>query len=220
MWRTLRNHLTILTSLLVLTAVPAMAIHGLCANYYLYDGYYLEDFTFSDPDYSWGFSRLDPAIHFGSSQEAYDENNGNGPGFDWEPFGPGAGAFGVQWDGYITIPDGQAVYLGTESDDGSYVFLDGNLIVDNGGEHFPTYEWSSNMIDPGTYRFTTYLFCNALTPPLDKSGIDLWWSLEQDVVDDSGWVPDEWFDPVPEPTSLALLMMGLGAAALARRRRK
>ncbi len=207
-------------ALLCLVPGPAEAIHGLIGSYYTYDGGYLEDFSFSDPGYHHAFDRLDPALSFGWSEEHYSQNNGNGWGFDWEPYGPDAGAFGVRWDGYINIPEGPALYLGTESDDGSYVHIDDALFVDNGGQHWPWFRWSDTVLEPGRYRITTYLFVNDLVPPIDKSGIDLWWSVEQGVVDDSGWVPSDWLDPVPEPSSLALLLAGLGGAALARRRRR
>jgi choline-sulfatase len=43
--------------------------------------------------------------------------------------------FSIQWTGYITIPKTGIYSFFTSSDDGSWLFIDDNLVVDNGGPH-------------------------------------------------------------------------------------
>ena len=225
-------------TLVLLVPVSAGAIGGLTGSYYSYDGGYLEDLTFTDPGYHHVFDRLDADVTFGVSEEHYPGNNADGLGFDWEPLGQGAGAFGVHWSGLLTIPSHRSLFLGTQSDDGSYVYIDDQLFVDNGGQHSPQTQWSQASLASGTYRIDTYLFCNERTPPVDKSGIDLWWSTFPHIVNAAGWVPSDWLSPVtgvavldespttppvPEPATLTLLLTGLGSLGIgmgARRRRR
>jgi DNA-binding beta-propeller fold protein YncE len=44
-------------------------------------------------------------------------------------------AFSVWWQGTINAPDSGTYVFETLSDDGSYVYIDGQLVVDNGGVH-------------------------------------------------------------------------------------
>ena len=59
--------------------------------------------------------------------------------FDWVLNGPLAGRFSVEWTGTIRIPRAGRYLFATESDDGSFLLLDGQLIVDNGGSHARRY---------------------------------------------------------------------------------
>ena len=45
------------------------------------------------------------------------------------------GEFSVRWSGVIRIPVGGEYTFGLNSDDGSQLFIDGRLVVDNGGSH-------------------------------------------------------------------------------------
>jgi fibro-slime domain-containing protein len=56
--------------------------------------------------------------------------------FPWDVDGtPIPGAFSVEWNGSLAI-DKPGIYRFTlESDDGSWLYLDNRLVVDNGGEH-------------------------------------------------------------------------------------
>ncbi|GAB4320436.1 MAG: hypothetical protein Kow0059_14780 [Candidatus Sumerlaeia bacterium] len=58
--------------------------------------------------------------------------------FNWtEQAPPIPGAFSVIWEGWIYIPQDGAWTFATESDDGSALYLDGRLVVDNWGSHMP-----------------------------------------------------------------------------------
>lgn len=43
--------------------------------------------------------------------------------------------FSILWRGKLAIPTGGVYTIGARSDDGSFVFIDGQLVVDNGGSH-------------------------------------------------------------------------------------
>ncbi len=43
--------------------------------------------------------------------------------------------FSILWRGKIAIPESGVYTFGTRSDDGSYVYINGELVVDNGGSH-------------------------------------------------------------------------------------
>jgi beta-glucosidase len=58
---------------------------------------------------------------------------------DWGPGGPEGwnrvDHFSIRWTGTLTAPESGLYQLGTSSDDGSWLWLGGQLIVDNGGIH-------------------------------------------------------------------------------------
>ena len=43
--------------------------------------------------------------------------------------------FGIEWEGYLHIPQKGVYQFATKSDDGSVVYIDGNLVVDNDDLH-------------------------------------------------------------------------------------
>ena len=59
--------------------------------------------------------------------------------WDWGPGGPEGwnrvDHFSIRWTGTITAPETGLYQLGTSSDDGSWLWLDGQLLIDNGGTH-------------------------------------------------------------------------------------
>jgi beta-glucosidase len=59
--------------------------------------------------------------------------------WDWGPGGPEGwdqvDHFSIRWTGTITAPETGLYSLGVTSDDGSWLYLDGQLLVDNGGQH-------------------------------------------------------------------------------------
>ena len=60
--------------------------------------------------------------------------------FNWGQDGPaglGKDDFSIIWTGQLTVPATATYYLGTHSDDGSRVYINDKLIVDNWGDHAP-----------------------------------------------------------------------------------
>jgi hypothetical protein len=75
--------------------------------------------------------------------------------FDWSTRHPiDATVFSVRWQGYLMIPPGEggAYTLFLRSDDASWLYLDGQLVVDNGGIH--TAQLRSGQVDltPGPHQ--------------------------------------------------------------------
>ncbi len=73
-------------------------------------------------------TQIDPNINF----------NWQPSGTDPRPAGIGSGDFSADWNGYIDIPTDGNYTFATTSDDGSIVYIDNNVVVNNGGAHPPT----------------------------------------------------------------------------------
>lgn len=75
--------------------------------------------------------------------------------FDWSSQHPiAAPIFSVRWEGFLVIPPGQggSYTLFLRSDDASWLYLNGALLIDNGGIH--TAQLRSGQVDlaPGPHR--------------------------------------------------------------------
>ncbi len=68
------------------------------------------------------------------------------------------GVFSVEWSGSIFLPRTGRYSFATESDDGSWVELDGRVIVDNGGTHGPRKRETAHMLQAGLYSFKVRYF--------------------------------------------------------------
>jgi beta-glucosidase len=105
-------------------------------------------------------------------------------------FGVGSGAmtqelgkdnFSVRWTGTLTAPTTGTYTLALTSDDGSYLYLDDELVIDNGGEHavrVRSYRVELEASRP--YRVRIDYFDSAA-----DSSVVFWWRTpnEQDPVD-------------------------------------
>src|SRR5262245_22201017 len=60
-------------------------------------------------------------------------------------------AFSARWFGYLMIGRAGEYTLGTRSDDGSQLTVDGRLLVDNGGHHPPQTRSASIDLDRGPH---------------------------------------------------------------------
>jgi hypothetical protein len=126
------------TSVLAVIAIAgvATAAPGLLGEYY-------DDFT--RPNYVTTFdpsdlvmTRTDAVIDFWNAVDCY---------YRWQPVASG-NHYGVRWTGSIRIDVAGDYAFGTMSDDGSQVWLDGELIVDNGEEQW--WDWEDS-INEGSY---------------------------------------------------------------------
>ncbi|HLF92745.1 MAG TPA: PA14 domain-containing protein [Planctomycetota bacterium] len=68
--------------------------------------------------------------------------------------------FTVRWTGTIAIPKAGRYQFITESDDGSRVFIDGKLVVDNGGCHIPEEKDGAVELAAGKHPFRLDYFEN------------------------------------------------------------
>lgn len=55
--------------------------------------------------------------------------------WDHEHMKPQPTPFSLEWEGYLRIPFDGSYLFGLESDDGSWLYLDDQLVLDNGGDH-------------------------------------------------------------------------------------
>ncbi len=126
------------------------------------------------------FTRVDASIDYWDGTRYYR----------WQPI-PGYGDnYTVQWTGYIEISVPGEYGFGTISDDGSQVWIDGKLVVDNGEGQW--YDWEDNLTeyDAGEPNQPVMLNCGFHKimvrfyegPSYD--GIELWWLLPGSGVSD------------------------------------
>jgi hypothetical protein len=160
--------------------IAVQAGNGLTGHYYQS---YLKDSTgvihFSG--LTEAFTRIDTVIDFwnGSSN------------FRFEPVAGWGEDYSVEWTGYIFIEQSGYYGFGTISDDGSQIFIDSNLIVDNG--ELQWYDWEDNisegntsgtifpelMLDSGFHSISVR-FIEDRT----YDGIELWWFKSDTISSD------------------------------------
>jgi hypothetical protein len=79
--------------------------------------------------------------------------------FEWVLDPPLVGPFSVEWVGTIRIDRPGRYLFATESDDGSFLALDGKVVVDNGGSHSPrTVAAYVEVSTPGAYPLAIRYF--------------------------------------------------------------
>ena len=68
--------------------------------------------------------------------------------------------FAYKFTGTITIEQAGNYQFQTTSDDGSWLYIDGEEIVDNGGNHGPELATGTKNLDAGTYDISIYYYEN------------------------------------------------------------
>ncbi|NIN67110.1 MAG: phospholipid carrier-dependent glycosyltransferase, partial [Anaerolineae bacterium] len=69
-----------------------------------------------------------------------------------------ASSYSIEWLGKIYIPLSGPYAFGTVSDDGSYLYLDGQLVVDNGGHHGDVYREGRIQLEEGFHDIRLLYF--------------------------------------------------------------
>lgn len=121
--------------------------------------------------------------------------------YNWHPFG--LPDFGALITGHLAVDATDTYTFRLDSDDGSLLFIDNLLVVDNGGPQPPDFEVGSALLTAGIHEFRVEFFECCGGP----SGVDL--ILPEGVVFNG-------------PESGTLLLVGLGTLSLlgyGRRRR-
>jgi hypothetical protein len=126
-------------------------------------------------------------------------------GYNWHPI---AGDFGADMSGQLNVASPGLYTFSLNSDDGSQLWIEGVLVVDNGGPHAPRTVAGSTFLSAGLHTFEVQFYecC------FGESGVDL--TLPSGVTYVSS------VTAVPEPTSMFLLGSGLAGVAVRRFRRK
>lgn len=119
------------------------------------------------------FSRVDANIDYWNGSQYYQ----------WQPIAGQGDNYTVEWTGYIRIDEPGEYGFGTISDDGSQIYIDGQMIVDNGEGQW--YDWEDNISDyeanePNQPVYLAAGFHSIMVrfyegPSYD--GIELWWLL-------------------------------------------
>jgi hypothetical protein len=123
--------------------------------------------------------------------------------FNWHPFN--LVAYGADSLATIDVATAGAYTFTLNSDDGSQAYIDGTLVVDDGGAHGPTTISNSVALTAGVHNLEVQFFecCGG------DAGVDF--TLPSGVTYGGG---------VPEPASWALMLAGFGALGAAIRSRR
>ena len=79
--------------------------------------------------------------------------------------------FSTIWRGQIDLPESGGYTFGTESGDGSWVYIDGQLVVDNGGHHAPRYVENEVSLERGLHDIEVRYFFEQ-----GKPRMELYWT--------------------------------------------
>lgn len=116
-------------------SAPAPSAAGASATGPAFTATFFRSQKFAEP----AFSRRDSSISF---------NWESGPPADGLP----SDHFSVRWDGHLNVVDPMKYTFYVTSDDGSQLFVDGDLVVDNWGNHAPVTKTGTMELTKGSHR--------------------------------------------------------------------
>lgn len=155
------------------------------------------------PSTVFGSATWVPSTKFAGYNALTPSGNESGPGFDqWYPFGQQN--FVARITTTFSVTAGNYSF-GTFSDDGSALYIDGNLVVNNGGEHGPSALFGSTFLTAGSHTLLVEYYEGQ---PLVQANLTAYMT---DTI-------------VPEPTTMVagamlLLPFGLSAVRVMRNRK-
>lgn len=85
------------------------------------------------------------------------EKSGTATGFDLHPLCQ-SGRCGMVWNGYLKVPASGGYQFWTESDDGSALYVDNKLVVDNDGDHGMVEKTGIANLQQGWHKFKLVYF--------------------------------------------------------------
>jgi PA14 domain len=115
-------------------------------------------------------------------------------GYNWHPFG--LSDFGARLTGCLIAGADGTYIFGLDSDDGSLLFIDGSLVVDNGGAHPPQIAYDQVNLTAGIHPFEVQFYEDFGGP----SGVDLILGSPGNCIR---------YCPIPLPPSVWLMGSGL-----------
>jgi hypothetical protein len=121
--------------------------------------------------------------------------------YGWHPFG--LGSFGAEITGCLDVATDGSYDFSLISDDGSMFYIDGGLVIDNGGAHSPRWAYGSAYLTTGLHPFKVDFYEDFG----GESGVNLY--LPNGVT---------YGNCVPAPGALLLGSMGMGLVGWMRRR--
>jgi hypothetical protein len=126
---------------------PAPAIlPGLVAEFYAMP-HAIEDHPTFSLDRKPDLRRIDRQINYDLTAEAF-------------PGTPYADHFAVHWKGLLRVATESRYTLFLESDDGSRLFIDGKLVIDNGGLHGMEEKSAEIVLTAGDHEIEVHFFEN------------------------------------------------------------
>ncbi|HGY90501.1 MAG TPA: hypothetical protein ENK43_04950 [Planctomycetes bacterium] len=128
--------------------------------------------------------------------------------------------FGLRYRGLITLPESGAWTFSTRSDDGSWLWIDGDLVVRNGGLHGPSTQKGTVVLEEGPHAFQVAMYeheggelleVRCETPSGERLEIAPQWLSHREVALS---IPDRSRRPVPGDSARgSVLYSRLGCAA-------